>query len=57
MNEKKKKENKMYFICDNEYIYFPFSSINCTYNNIKKYENQLICLNKKVKEVIRDKQC
>lgn len=54
MNEKKIKENKMYFICDNEYIYFPFSSINCTYNNIKKYGNQLICLNKNVKEVIRN---
>lgn len=47
MNNKKKKENKMYFISDYEYIYFPFSINLKNYknNNISKSRNQLICLN------------
>ena len=40
-----KKEKTMYFVSENEYIYFPFSTINCIYNNTNKYRNQLICLN------------
>ena len=52
MNENKKRENKMYFISETEYIYFPFKKINCNYNNIKRFGNQLICLNSKRAEVI-----
>ena len=49
----KKRENKMYFLNDTEYIKFPFSSylINYQYNNIKKSRNQLICLNSSKCEV------
>lgn len=56
MNKETKKEKKMYFFSDNEYIYFPFSNINCIYNTINRYGNQLICLNSKRTEVIRDGQ-
>lgn len=56
MNEKNKRENKMYFISQNEYIYFPFTNINYNYNSIKRFGNQLICLNSKRTEVIRDGQ-
>lgn len=52
MNKEIKKEKKMYFISDNEYIYFPFSNINCIYNTIKRYGNQLICLNPPNRDVI-----
>lgn len=52
MNKETKKEKKMYFISDNEYIYFPFSNINCIYNTIKRYGNQLICLNPPNRDVI-----
>ena len=49
----KKIENKMYFISDNEYIKFPFSSylINYKNNNTKRLRNQLICLNSIKEEV------
>ena len=50
--ENKKRGNNMYFISDYEYIYFPFTNINYNYNNIKKFRNQLICLNSKRTEVI-----
>ena len=46
-----KKEKTMYFVSENEYIYFPFSNINCIYNNTNKYRNQLICLNPIKQEV------
>lgn len=54
MSNKKKKENKMYFISDYEYIYFPFSINFKNYknNNISIYGNQLICLNPRNKDVI-----
>ena len=54
MNLKKKKENKMYFISDSEYIYFPFSINFKNYknNNIKIFRNQLICLNPRNEDVI-----
>lgn len=49
----KKIENKMYFISDNEYIKFLFSSylINYKNNNTKRLRNQLICLNSIRQEV------
>lgn len=49
----KKIENSMYFINDNEYIKFPFSSylINYKNNNTKRFKNQLICLNPIKQEV------
>ena len=52
MIKQKERENKKYFISDNEYILFPYTNINCKYNSIKRFGNQLICLNSKRTEVI-----
>lgn len=54
MNKKRKRENKMYFISDTEYIYFPFSVNNYQYNNTNKIQNQLKRLKCYEKEVIHN---
>ena len=38
MTKNKKRENKMYFISDNEYIYFPFTNIKKLNMEDRKWE-------------------